>query len=362
MFAIGIMSGTSIDGVNVSVVNTDGHELFQSIANLYRPYPIELQTGLHQLMLYMSCPNANNHLHNWLKIENELTKFHAESVNTLLCEINIKKHNVSAIGFHGQTVFHDPAHSFTWQICNPHLLAKLTGINVVSDFRRRDMAWGGQGAPLVPIFHKCLTHNIKSSVAILNIGGIANITYSYLDKLIAFDTGPGNCLINDAMLTYYSQPYDSEGAIASKGKIHDAVLNKALNDDFFTKPPPKSLDRNRFKYIEGFFDNLPPEDIVATLTQLTISTIIVGVRLLPTTPEQIYVCGGGFHNNTLVNGLKSVFNICNIDSLGLNADFIESAAFAYLAVRFLKNLPSTFPNTTGVSKPIIAGVMFENGK
>lgn len=348
-FIIGLMSGTSVDGVDASFIETNGDDYFKPIANLYLPYSQEFQIKLKKVM---------NDKRDWFDLEIELTKYHANCVNALLVQNKIDKTKVTAIGFSGQTIYHNPKQGVTWQIGNPHLLAKLTNIDVISDFRRRDVAFGGNGAPLIPVFHQCLMHTQQSPVAMLNIGGVANITYIHDNEIIAFDTGPGNSLINDAMIKHYNKLYDHEGLTAKLGKINRKIIQQILNHPFFNQLPPKSLDRNDFMHVAELVSNLTKEDSIATLTELTVSSITAGIALLPKVPLKVYLCGGGTHNKTILESLQNHLNIHNIDELGCNPDFIESQGFAYLAARFLRKLPSSFSSTTGVTKPTIAGVLY----
>jgi anhydro-N-acetylmuramic acid kinase len=342
--SIGLMSGTSLDGVDCSIIETDGENYFEPIDNLYFPYHVEFQIKLRKLL---------DNYDNWLLIEKELTVYHADCVKEILKKANLSR-KVDIIGFHGQTILHDPQQSITWQIGNPHLLAKLTGINVISDFRRRDLANGGQGAPLMPIFHKCLAQK-ESNVAILNIGGVSNITYITNNIMIAFDTGPGNSLINDAMVKHYNKQFDDAGKIGLSGIVNYSILDQLLDDEFFKKSPPKSLDRNYFVKYSKMFEKLKPEDMIATLTRFTVESINLGLKLLPNMPDKIYICGGGSRNITMMNWLQSSGKALDFK---FPADFIEAQGFAYLAVRFLKFLPSSFPNTTLVNQETLSGVLF----
>ncbi len=395
---IGYMSGTSCDGVDASLVRTDGESAFTIIANIHIPYSSEFKFDLKKLCSELSSS---------LEIEKKLTEFHIEATTQLLKQTKYSNKDIRALGFHGQTIFHKPESQLTWQIGNPHLLAQGTEIDVVHDFRRRDISLGGQGAPLVPIFHKLLMQNQELPVAVINIGGVANITYISEENgipfpslnqtngfqsetaqrilirehrrdsqnsigsfklengIIAFDTGPGNALIDDAMNKYFNKSYDKNGEIASLGKIDESVVSEFLADEYFNRPYPKSLDRNSFKYINGMFANHSPEDIIATLTYITCSTIVRAVEILPNIPISIFLCGGGSRNKQIVKWLESAlltkgFNckIENISTIGnFNQDYIESQAFAYLAARFFKDLPSAFPTTTAAIRENICGCL-----
>ncbi|NRB11216.1 MAG: anhydro-N-acetylmuramic acid kinase [Rickettsiaceae bacterium] len=357
---IGLMSGTSGDGIDASLIETDGDSHFVAVENLHIPYKYQFQKKLKELFI-----NHDDHEKVSL-IEQEFTEHNIAITKKLLHKANIDANEIKAIGFAGQTIIHRPEQGITWQIGNSNLLAKETAINVVYDFRKSDIANGGQGAPLVPIFHQLLTKREKKPVAIVNIGGIANITYiDNNNQLIAFDTGLGNALIDDMSNQYFNKSYDKDGIFAAKGKIDHDIITKILQDDYFNKNYPKSLDRNYFSYIkEQISPKLSPYDIIATLTYITAKSIFQGIKLLPQMPTKLYLCGGGSHNPMIRKFLETIFQqqniqlkLDNIQALNNNidTDFIESQAFAYLAARFYAKLPSSFSNITGVNKPTILG-------
>lgn len=361
MLAIGLMSGTSCDGVDASLIETDGISIGRYVADYHLPYPAALQQALSELMQTRS---------NWFELENQLTRYHAEAARKLLV-LAKKSDNLIRpviIGFHGQTIYHAPDQGICWQIGNPHLLAYLTKIDVVSDFRRKDVANGGQGAPLVPIFHQALAHDRMLPVAFVNIGGVSNVTYvGKNDYLAGYDLGAGNALINDVMMLYYNKPYDEDGIIAKSGRVDQAIVMQLMLDEFFKKIPPKSLDRNHFNKVMELLKNHKSEDIVATLTMFAAESIACGLskdflrKIGAEIPEVLYLCGGGGKNKTLVDFLQIKMlqtRVAHVEELGLKSDYIESQAFAYLAARCLKGLPSTFPATTGAKVPGVAGVLF----
>ncbi len=353
---IGYMSGTSCDGVDASLVRTDGQTKFAVIANAHLPYPAEFKFDLKQLCSQLT-PS--------LEIEKKLTEFHIEITDQLLKQTKYTGNDIKALGFHGQTIFHKPESGLTWQIGNPHLLAQATGIDVVHDFRRRDISLGGQGAPLVPVFHKLLMQNQKLPVAVINIGGVANITFVDENGIIAFDTGPGNALIDDAMNKYFNKNYDENGEIASRGKIDESIINEFIADEYFKQPYPKSLDRNSFRHVIDILTDHDPESIIATLTYITCASIVRAIEVLPTIPVSIFLCGGGSKNKQIVKWLELILltkgfkcrveNISTLDNLDPN--YVESQAFAYLAARFFKDLPSAFPTTTAAIRENICGCL-----
>lgn len=362
---IGFMSGTSLDGVDASLIRTDGLHKFEALADFHLPYQEEFRSDMRRLL---SRPVP------FFKLEKQLTEYHKEAAEKLLAQTDFTHADIKAIGFHGQTVMHDPENGITCQIGNPHLLAQSTNIDVVHDFRRRDIALGGEGAPLVPVFHKMLTKkaSLTHPVVVLNIGGVANLTYidnnndnnDNDNNLIAFDTGMGNALIDDAMMKYFKRPFDSGGAAASAGEVDFSVVAKALAHEYFRKKPPKSADRNEFQFLASEIEKLEPNNAIATLTYITSATIAYAVSILPKKPKSIFLCGGGAKNDQIVKWLKKLLLDLEISStiettahINCDPDYAESQAFAYLAARFFQGVPSTFPKTTGASKESICGCL-----
>jgi len=357
---IGLMSGTSLDGVDASLVKTDGINDFVSIEDTHLPYPVDLQDAISAFFYDIDFSIAD-----LLETEKRLTELHITATKQLLEKAQTNYKQITALGFHGQTIFHNPNAGTTLQIGNPHLLAQKTGINVVHDFRRRDIALGGQGAPLVPIFHKLLVRDIEKPVVVINIGGVANLTYVNEDDLIAFDTGPGNALIDDTCKKYFGSNYDESGQIAASGDIDFSIVDKVLNGEYMNLSYPKSLDRNRFKFLEDALESYEPTDIVATLTYISSATIADSISLLPKIPTQAFICGGGSKNNQMLEWLQEILitkhikcSVKDISALGqINPDYVESQAFAYLTARFFQNLTSAFPSTTNANKQNICGCL-----
>ena len=353
---IGFMSGTSLDGVDASLVRTDGIDEFEPIENIHIHYPVDFRSKMRELVFSMGA---------FLDLEKQLTEFHIEATQQLLQKAKLTAKDIKALGFHGQTLFHKPEDGLTLQVGNPHWLAQKTGIDVVHDFRRRDVALGGQGAPLVPIFHELLVHKQNLPVAVVNIGGVANITYIDGDNLIAFDTGPGSALIDDAMTEYFAKPYDYNGEIAATGNVDKMVVNKVLLGEYFNSPYPKSLDRNAFRFLEDVLSKHSPEDIIATLTYMSSAFIVGALSVLPEIPKKLFLCGGGGNNTQMVTWIAEILSkenkkcvIENISAINvLDPDYIESQAFAYLTARFFQNLPSAFPTTTNAFKANICGCL-----
>jgi anhydro-N-acetylmuramic acid kinase len=349
--ALGLMSGTSIDGIDAALIETDGHDHVRSLGFIGRPYSADFREKLRR------------HLGNALgaadpkiaAFERELTEMHAEIALELLKKLGKK---ADLIGFHGQTLYHRPSRRLTIQIGDGALLAKLTGIDVVNDFRSADVLAGGNGAPLVPLYHRALVAKLRKPILILNIGGVSNVTWvggDNDDAILAFDIGPGNALIDDWVLRHTGQPYDANGLLASAGTVDQAFVDKTLDMEFFRSKPPKSLDRDDFqKHVP---EHLSAADGAATLTMITARAVARALPFLPKKPGAIYVAGGGRHNKTLMRWIGDVsgLEVLSVDDLGWSGDGLEAEAFGWLAVRSILGLPLSLPNTTGVSRPMTGG-------
>lgn len=356
MFAIGLMSGTSLDGIDAALIDTDGSTYCSLLQTKYLPYTKSTQKQLKDLI------NAKyDNSHSWLELEYDITEHHINCIKQLMQDYG-QSIKLDVIGFHGQSIYHNPKKQITWQIGNPHLIARALNTNVISDFRRRDIALNGCGAPLVPIFHSNLMINEEKPVAVLNIGGVSNITYIDNNNIIAFDTGPGNALINDAMLKHYNIEYDNSGIRASLGEVNFNIINHILKDEYFSYHYPKSLDRNYFYKYNDLFSQLRADDLIATLTYLTVKTILSSCQMLPKYPKKVFVCGGGVNNKTIMQELNNnSYNISfeNIIVKNLDPDFIEAQCFGYIAARYINNMPSAIANVTGAIKDSIAGVLYQ---
>jgi len=318
------------------------------------------------------------------EVERRLTERHADAVAQFLAKHGLSAAEIDVIGFHGQTVLHKTvvvkctivdqpkadldtpsigplthSRAFTVQLGDGPLLARLTGIDVVYDLRAADTAAGGEGAPLAPIYHRALAGKLPARpVAILNIGGVANATWiGRCGELIAFDTGPGNALIDDWMLRHHGRPHDAGGALAGRGRVHDDHVTQYLRHAYFGEPPPKSLDRNAFPL--ELVEHLTPEDGAATLTAFTAASIAAARAHFPEQPQLWLISGGGRRNKTLMTMIaERVENaVIPAEAVGMDGDAVEAEAWAYLAVRSLKGLPITFPGTTGAPKPLAGGVL-----
>ena len=363
--AIGLMSGTSMDGIDVALVTTDGEDHLERGPSMTFPYTPETRARLAAGLEDARGIGTNREARpgNLAALETEVTELHAAAVNAFRRKQGVGRADVDVVGFHGQTVLHRPPvagqNGLTVQLGYGALLAELTSLDVVHDMRAADMAAGGQGAPLVPVYHKALTARLpQRPLAIVNIGGVANVTFIGSDgTLAAFDTGPGNAMIDDWMLKQAGVAFDEGGKTAAAGKPCEDTLRNYLAHPFFTAMPPKSLDRNAFN--GGILDRMSLEDGAATLTAFTAASIARAREHLREEPALWVIAGGGRRNATLMGMIAArVENaVVPAEAVGLGGDAIEAEAWGYLAVRSLSGLPLTFPGTTGVSEAITGGVL-----
>jgi anhydro-N-acetylmuramic acid kinase len=365
--AIGLMSGTSYDGVDVALINTNGEDIGRIGPTLYRPYSEEERVLLRHAM--GSAANLADRAERpgpLAEAEALVTRSHAEAVEAFLAANGMAARDIAVVGFHGQTVLHDPARRLTVQLGQGDALASRIGIPVVYDFRAADVAAGGQGAPFVPVFHRAMVRLLDQPgpIAVLNIGGVANLTYIDGEAaLIACDIGPGNALIDDFLRLRTGSPHDSEGRAAAAGQVDEAAVERILVHPFFAKPPPKSLDRNAFhRWIaqDAKLAGTSLEDGAATLTAVTAAALARAVPLFPRAPKRFIVAGGGIRNPVLMRMLAervAPISVESADAVGWSADSLEAQGFAYLAVRTLMGLPLSFPTTTGVPRAMAGGVL-----
>lgn len=362
---IGLMSGTSLDGIDAVLVRFEGKQttVLESIC-------LPLSSNLINEIKSLINPGENE-LNRLSTLDVQLGKKFAETVQQLLIKANINKEDIVAIGSHGQTIRHLPSaqHPSTLQISDPNIIAEVTGITTVADFRRRDMAAGGQGAPLVPAFHEQIFRDTKKNRVILNLGGIANITLLPADKNIpvtGFDTGPANTLMNHWIQQQQNKGYDENGKWALSGKINEGFLEQLLNDDYFKLAPPKSTGTEYFnadwltKKLSTF-PFLSAEDVQASLSAFTVTTIKDAIKLSPYKTDEIIICGGGVHNDFLLQQLKQSLPSIEINSsakYGLDPDYIEATAFGWLAKQTIEHKPGNMPNVTGAKKAVILGGVY----
>lgn len=353
IWALGAMSGTSLDGVDAAMVLTDGEVIAEFGPHAYRPY-----TDAEREVIRAGFGR-------W---PGEAGVFEAaELVETAHAEVLSRFSGVDLVGFHGQTLAHDPAGRGTHQCGNGGVLAEVLGLSVVWDFRSNDVAMGGQGAPLAPFFHFACAKwmGAVEPVAFLNLGGVGNLTWvdptaqtpDTPGALLAFDTGPANAPINDLMQARFGLVQDEGGALAARGKVDDAAVSAFLDHPYFYKMPPKSLDRNDFAFTFQTLSEKSPEDAAATLTAIAAASVVRGAEHFPRPVSRLLVTGGGRHNATMMRELAArlACPVEPIEAAGLNGDMLEAQAFAYLAVRVMRGLPTSCPSTTGVPAAVGGG-------
>ena len=362
--AIGLMSGTSMDGIDAALLKSDGQNEIEIIGHLSYTYPAVFRSKLKQSLDKVVGVTKRVELpENVSSLERELTLEHAAIVDQLLKKYSILPSKVDLVGFHGQTILHRPDIGLTIQLGDGQLLARKCGIDVVFDLRSNDMKHGGEGAPLVPVYHRALAQKLKDKlnfpIAFINIGGISNLTFVGKDnELYAFDCGPGNGLIDQWMFLKTGSPMDRNGEAGLRGTVDEKIVNSYANHPFFSNKKPGSLDWRSFKPLLN--DAISLEDGAASLSFITAYGIVNSFRHLPMLPKTLVVSGGGVHNGAIMKSLKQLTQkngiiILTARSLGLCSDFLEAEAWAYLAIRSIYQLPITFPTTTGCDRPRSGG-------
>ena len=352
--ALGLMSGTSVDGVDVALIETDGERVAEFGPSLTVPYPDEARRIIRAAF------GATAETQTTRVAEQFVTDLHVAAVRAWVEKTGIDLDTLDLVGFHGQTITHQPDRRFTWQIGDGAALARALGVRVVNDLRRDDVAAGGQGAPLVPVYHAALAADLPRPLAVVNVGGVGNVTWIGADgSLLAFDTGPGNGPIDDWCARRAGQRYDREGALAAAGKVDRGRVERFAEHRFFAKVPPKSLDRGDFN--DAWADGLGVADGAATLTHGTARAIALAAKHFPAPVSQWVICGGGARNPTLLRAIaeETRGKVVTAEDLGWDGDALEAQAFAFLAVRSLRRLPLTFPGTTGAPRPTTGGRLNE---
>lgn len=368
--AIGLMSGTSMDGIDVALVKTDGEAIVERGPGMEIAYEAAFRRKLADALdEARSLTDRTARPGNLAETERLLTLRHAAAVGIFLKREGIRHETIDVIGFHGQTVLHRPDEALTVQLGDGALLARETGISVVQDMRANDMKHGGQGAPLIPAYHAALgaglPGEIRRPVAFVNIGGISNITFIGRDgEIVAFDSGPGNMLIDQWVQAHAGVPFDQGGMIASEGRVLGGLAARYLDQPFFTAPTRRSLDRNDFRPPDGADASL--EDGARTLAHVTAAAILASARHLPMPPSTYIMFGGGRLNRAIMNDLATLAGeqdakVVTAEQVGLDGGSMEAEAWAYLAVRSMEGLPLTFPGTTGVREPVTGGVLSLKG-
>lgn len=363
---IGVMSGTSLDGIDIALVDISVDNITFISGECY-PLPSSLKANLLQLCQQQQCT-----LLKLGELDHQLGQLYAHCINKFIQTHHLDRTQINAIGCHGQTIFHSPngCYPFTMQIGDANIIAAKTAITTIADFRRKDMAYGGQGAPLVPAFHQAIFSDPNKNRIILNIGGISNITVlSPNHPLIGFDTGPGNVLLDSWIAKQLALPYDKDANWAKTGSVNQPLLQHLLNDEYFRLPYPKSTGRERFNLnwlldkLTGF--SLAPQDIQATLIELTVivttTAIINQISLNKQLPNELLICGGGAKNPLLMARFAAWlpnWSVKTTDELGTSSDYMEAIAFAWLAYCRIHNLSSNIPTVTGATKAISLGVIY----
>ncbi len=348
------MSGTSVDGVDVALIETDGERIASFGPALTIPYSEETRRVI-RAAFGAEKPDAAT-----AAAERAVTVAHIDAAKRWSAETGVELSGLDVVGFHGQTITHRPERRFTWQLGDGLELAKALGVRVVNDLRSADVAAGGQGAPLVPIYHAALAREIDHPLAVVNIGGVANVTWIGMQgELLAFDTGPGNGPIDDWCVRRAGQRFDRDGLLAASGKVDRARLERFSEHRYFAKTPPKSLDRGDFG--DGWVEGLSAADGAATLTAGTARAIALAARHFPTPPRLWVASGGGARNPSLLSAIEDETRgrVLTAADLGWDGDALEAQAFGFLAVRSLRGLPITFPGTTGVPRPLAGGKLNE---
>ncbi len=367
-YFIGIMSGTSLDGVDIVLADIRSSDSFSFITARTYPLPADLKQDL----LALSQERQDNELEIYARLDSRMGHLLAQSCNQLINDKGLRADEIKAIGSHGQTLRHYPEQDYptSLQIGDPNIIAQNTGITTIADFRRRDMAAGGQGAPLVPPFHRALFYNAEKNRAILNIGGIANITFLPANnhQVLGYDTGPGNGLMDDWCLKHFNTPFDLSGKLAAKGQVHQTLLSQMLDDPYFLQIAPKSTGREYFsrqwlkRQLIELNTSISAHDVLRTLLELSCVAIRNEIKLLPVKIDEILVCGGGAHNPLLMQRLEELLpdsHVMSTEVHGLSPDWVEASAFSWLAYQTLNGFSANLPSVTGAGQEVILGGIWQ---
>ncbi len=351
--AVGAISGTSMDGIDVAAVETDGEAWLRPGAGATYPYAETLRRDL----LAIAADPARAEADPLDALDAAVTAAHAGAIARFLADHRLAARDVALVGLHGQTILHRPERRFTRQLGRGAGVAALLGIDVVDRFRHADVAAGGEGAPLAPLYHRALAAALERPLMVLNLGGVGNVTYIADDATIAFDTGPASALLDDWTLRRTGRPYDDGGALAASGRVDAARLAELMDNPYFERRPPKSLDRNDFHRRAAIVEALSPADGAATLAAFTIESVVAALRHVPRPPLRWLVTGGGRRNAHFMRGLAARLDVPvdPVEAVGWDGDFLEAQCFGYLAVRSVRGLPLSLPTTTGVPHPMPGG-------
>ena len=351
--AIGAISGTSMDGVDVALIRSDGETRLEPGPGATYPYPAELAAELRAVVA--DPERAAGPL---VELEAAVTDAHVAAVERFLAEFAVDRRAVEIVGLHGQTVLHRPRQRFTRQLCDGARAAAALQLDVVSDFRSADVATGGEGAPLAPLYHAAMCAPLDKPTMVLNWGGVGNVTYlGPAGEIVAFDTGPANALLDDFVARRLGASRDEDGRLSAAGRVDQTIVAALMRDPYFDRAPPKSLDRNHFHDAAQAVERLSDADGAATLAAFTIEATAAAARLFALAPTRWLVCGGGRRNPTLMNGLAArlATRIEPVEAIGFDGDVVEAQCFAYLALRSRAGLPISLPTTTGAPTPLTGG-------
>jgi anhydro-N-acetylmuramic acid kinase len=354
--AIGVISGTSMDGIDVALIESDGETQLKTGPSATFPYPPEVAQRLRAVVADLSEAQAPQ-----LELERLVTDAHVAAVEAFLRRFSLPRERVALVGLHGQTILHRPRDGQTRQLCDGARAAAALKIDVVSDFRSADVAAGGEGAPLAPVYHAAMAAGLERPLMILNWGGVGNVTYlGPQGEIIAFDTGPANALIDDFLILRRGLAFDENGALGATGRVDFDTLAVLMRDPYFDRPAPKSLDRNHFNAAAASVDRLSDADGATTLGAFTVESTAAALKHVPQAPARWLVGGGGRRNPNLMRRLSQRLQVKvePVEAIGFDGDCIEAQCFAYCAIRSRRSLPISFPTTTGAPKPITGGVFW----
>jgi len=352
--AIGVISGTSMDGIDVALIESDGETQLKTGPSATFPYPQAVAQRLRAVVADLSEAQAPQ-----LELERLVTNAHVAAVEAFLGRFSIARERVALVGLHGQTILHRPRQGLTRQLCDGERAAETLKIDVVSNFRSADVAAGGEGAPLAPVYHAAMAAGLERPLMILNWGGVGNVTYLGPDgEIIAFDTGPANALIDDFLILRRGLAFDENGALGSTGRVDAQALAALMSDPYFDRPAPKSLDRNHFNAAAASVKGQSDADGAATLGAFTVESTAAALKHVPQAPARWLVGGGGRRNPNLMQRLSQRLQVKvePVEAIGFDGDSIEAQCFAYCALRSRRGLPISFPTTTGAPKPMTGGV------
>jgi anhydro-N-acetylmuramic acid kinase len=354
--AIGVISGTSMDGIDVALVESDGEARLEAGPAATFPYPKPVAQRLRAVVADLSEAQAPQ-----LELERDVTDAHVAAVEGFLERFSVARESVALVGLHGQTILHRPRFGLTRQLCDGARAAAALGLDVVADFRSADVKAGGEGAPLAPVYHAAMAAGLERPLMILNWGGVGNVTYlGEKDEIIAFDTGPANALIDDFLASRRGLAFDQNGALGRSGRVDSVALAILMGDPYFERRAPKSLDRNHFSALAACVESLSDEDGAATLSAFTVESTAAALKHVPLAPARWLVGGGGRRNPNLMRrlGERLQVRVEPVEAIGFDGDSIEAQCFAYLALRSRRGLPLSFPTTTGVPKAMTGGVLW----